>query len=370
MDGKSRQFDLTIVVPTLNEKENVRPLYHKVKKALNGTDCRWEIVFVDDCSQDGTLEEIRSLFSMVKDHSIKVIQRIHRFGLSSACIEGIMASHSPFIVVMDADGQHDETLLSSMYTVIQEKNLDMVVGSRYCEMGSLEAMAKNRALISKGATFLAKKIGKVSLTDPMSGFFMMRRSKVEPLVPALYGKGFKILLDLFLASPRPLKYEEMAYTMRTRTLGESKLNSRVVLDYLMLLAYHYTNRWIPLDFVLYLLVGCTGAIFHLSLLRFFFRYGFSFIEAQSIATIITMLCNFYLNNKITFFYFRLKGLNLWKGLVKFILGCSIGVFINLALSEYMYKTTSLWLLSGALGGFISGVWNYLYSKTVIWRIKP
>ncbi|MBU6383989.1 MAG: glycosyltransferase [Verrucomicrobia bacterium] len=361
--------DVTIVVPILNEKDNIRPLYHSLKKALDQAGFRWEIVFVDDNSQDGTLQEMRGLISEIKDHSVKLIQRIHRFGLSSACVEGIMASHAPFIVVMDVDGQHDETQIPIMYHTIQKKNLDAIVGSRYCDTGSLGELDPHRAFISKTATYLARKIGKVTLTDPMSGFFMIRRSTLESLIARLYSKGFKILLDILLASPSPLKYEEIAYTMRARKFGESKLNSRVILDYLMLLAYHRTHRWIPLDFVLYLFVGCTGAIFHLCVLRIFLQYGSSFIRAQFAATLIAILCNFYLNNKITFFYFRLKGLRVWSGLGTFILVCSIGLAVNLACADYIYKTTSVWWISGGFGFLISGIWNYLCSKTIVWRAK-
>lgn len=359
---------LTLVVPILNEKANIRPFYENIKNTLTKADFLWEIIFVDDNSQDGTADEIKSLISAVNDQSVRFIKRINRFGLSSACIEGAMASQSPFIAVMDVDGQHDEKLLLSMYETIQQENLDLVVGSRYLPSGSLGELHKNRATISEGATYLAQKIGKVSLTDPMSGFFMVRRSTLEILIPRLFNQGFKILLDIFLASPRPLKYKELAYTMRTRQLGESKLSSRVVLDYLMLLAYHRTNKWIPLDFVLFLLVGLVGAIFHLGTLGVALKsQGFSFLQAQSIATAMTMCVNFHFNNKVTFYYQRLKGLKIWKGFFKFILVCSLGFAINLAIAEYIYKATSVWWISGMVGFFISGVWNYLCSKTIVWK---
>jgi dolichol-phosphate mannosyltransferase len=361
---------LTIVIPILNEKDNIRPFYKSIKKVFHKADFQWEIIFVDDNSKDGTADEIRSLISEINDQSVGFIRRVNRFGLSSACIEGIMASQSPFIAVMDVDGQHDEKLLLSMYKSMQEENLDLVVGSRYLPTGSLGELKKNRAKISEGATYLAQKIGKVALTDPMSGFFMVRRSTIEPLVSKLFSKGFKILLDIFLASPQPLKYKELAYTMRARQLGESKLSSRVVLDYMMLLAYHRTNKWVPLDFLLFLLVGFIGAILHLGVLGIALKaQEFSFLQAQSLATLITMCVNFYFNNKITFYYQRLKRSGIWKGFFKFILVCSLGFAINLALSDYMYKVTAVWWLSGGVGFFISGVWNYLCSKTIVWKVK-
>jgi dolichol-phosphate mannosyltransferase len=298
------------------------------------------------------------------------MQRINRFGCSSACIEGILASQTPFVAIMDVDGQHDETLLPVMYDMIQKENLDVVVASRYFSTGNFGKLEKKRVIISKGATYLAKKIGKVPLTDPMSGFFMIRRATLEPFVSRLFCRGgFRTLLDIFLAAPQPLIYKEIPYTMRVRQLGESKISVRVALDLLLLLAFYLTDKWIPFDFVVYVLVGLLGAVFHLTILGFILGICASFIQAQAIATICTIFVNFYFNNKITFYYIRLKGPDLWKGFFKFVFVCSVGFAINLALSDYMYKASSLWLLSGGIGFFISGVWNYLCSKTIVWQTR-
>src|SRR6266567_7605176 len=119
---------LTVVVPTRNEHDNIRPVYHALCRTLQGID--WEVIFVDDDSHDGTPEAICQLASY--DRRARCIQRICRRGLASACVEGILASSAPYIAVMDADLQHDEQLLPRMLdTLITEPHLDAVVGSRY-----------------------------------------------------------------------------------------------------------------------------------------------------------------------------------------------------------------------------------------------
>src|SRR5438067_1379769 len=125
---------LTIIVPTRNERDNVDLVYDALCRVMHGMD--WEVVFVDDDSADGTAEAVCRLAN--SDRRVRCIQRIGRRGLASACIEGILASSAPYVGVMDADLQHDEKLLPSMLqTLMTEPQVDVVVGSRYVEHGSI-----------------------------------------------------------------------------------------------------------------------------------------------------------------------------------------------------------------------------------------
>ena len=131
-----------------------------------------------------------------RDTRVRCIRRIGRRGLSGACIEGILASSAPFAAVIDADLQHDETQLPKMLALLQGGEADLVVGSRYIEGGSADSFNKQRAGASALATEVAKRVLRVKIADPMSGFFMIRRDRFEQLAPQLSTQGFKILLDI------------------------------------------------------------------------------------------------------------------------------------------------------------------------------
>jgi dolichol-phosphate mannosyltransferase len=182
------------------------------------------------------------------------MQRIGRRGLSTAVIEGMLASSAPYLAVIDADMQHDEKLLPLMLTTLKSAELDIVVGSRYVAGGAIADWDKGRAAISGTATRLARLIGTAALADPMSGFFMLHRSAFERAMRQLSGQGFKILLDLFASTPAPYRFKELPYVFGERMHGESKLDSLVVWEYLMLLLDKLIGRWVPVRFVLF--AGC------------------------------------------------------------------------------------------------------------------
>jgi dolichol-phosphate mannosyltransferase len=223
--------ELTIVIPTYNERDNIVPLIEKVDQALTGV--TWNIFFVDDDSTDGTLDTIREVIT--NDVRIQLLHRIGRKGLSSACIEGMSACSSPYLAVMDADLQHDESLLKLMLVTLKNDKLDIVVGSRYVAGGSFGDWTLARKIVSKSATAMSKLISRHDLKDAMSGFFMLQKSFFDETKNNLNGGGFKILLDLFASSNREIKFKELPFTFRTRTAGESKLGANVMWDYLKLI---------------------------------------------------------------------------------------------------------------------------------------
>ncbi|HVQ72941.1 MAG TPA: glycosyltransferase, partial [Bradyrhizobium sp.] len=173
--------ELSVVVPTFNERDNVTVLYRRLEATLSGI--AWEVVFVDDNSPDGTWEVVRRLAQ--KDSRVRCIRRIGRRGLSGACIEGILASSGPYAAVIDADLQHDETQLPKMVALLRSGEAELVVGSRYVEGGSADSFNKQRAGASQLATEVARRALKVEVADPMSGFFMIRRDRFEQLAPQL-----------------------------------------------------------------------------------------------------------------------------------------------------------------------------------------
>src|SRR3954453_8590388 len=193
--------EISVVVPTFNERDNVTTLYKRLEAAFGATP--WEVVFVDDNSPDHTWQVVRELSR--RDPRVRCIRRIGRRGLSGACIEGILASSAPYAAVIDADLQHDETQLPKMLALLASGEAELVIGSRYIEGGSADSFDKQRAGISALATELARKALRVEIADPMSGFFMIRRNRFEQLAPKLSVHGFKILLDVVASANGSLR---------------------------------------------------------------------------------------------------------------------------------------------------------------------
>lgn len=360
--------DLTVVVPTFNERPNIRPLLEKLQQALK--DINWEVVFVDDDSRDGTADEVRAIAHT--DARVRCIQRVGRRGLSSACIEGMASSSAPILAVMDADLQHDEQLLPQMLSHLRENpTCDIVVGSRYIAGGGVGQWNARRQFISRFATNVGHRILRTPVADPMSGFFMLRQGVFWSSARYLSGRGFKILLDLMASSPTPLKVHELPFRFRERQAGESKLDTMIALEFGFLLFDKLFGGIIPLNFVLFVAVGGLGALIHLSILGGFHLLGrIDFWAAQTIATGCAMLVNFIFNNVFTYRDRRLKGSRLALGLLLFVCICSVGAVVNVRVATYLFAHAVPWWLSGLLGAAIGAVWNYALSSQVVWRANP
>jgi len=360
--------DLTIVIPTLNERENIAPLLQRIDAALAGT--RWEIIFVDDDSGDGTPEAVRAIGRV--DPRVRCLHRIGRRGLSTACIEGILASAAPYVAVMDADLQHDETLLPRMLGTLRNEPYDLVVGSRYAAGGGIGEWNGTRAQISGLATRLSRLICKTQIADPMSGFFMLKREVFEGAVRKLSGQGFKILLDLLASAQTPPRLKELPYEFRLRQFGESKLDTMVAWEFGMLLADKLVGHIVPVRFALFAFIGCTGVVVDLIVLWAGLNIAhISFLAAQTAATVVAMTSNFFLNNLFTYRDRRLKGLGLVRGLTSFYVISAVGAAANIMLATNVYEGHSgvagiAWLASVA-GVLVGSVWNYAVSSIFTWK---
>lgn len=356
--------ELSVVIPTFNERDNVAVLYRRLEAILSGIS--WEIVFVDDNSPDGTWEVVRRLAR--QDSRVRCIRRIGRRGLSGACIEGILASSAPYAAVMDADLQHDETQLPKMLSLLRSGQAELVVGSRYIEGYRAEGFNKQRAGASALATEVAKQVLRVEIADPMSGFFMIRRDRFEQLAPKLSVHGFKILLDIVATARGGLRTAEVPYTFGARQHGESKLDSMVALDFLGLVLAKLTNDAVSLRFLLFAMVGSIGLVVHLATLFIALElFKVPFAEAQASGAVVAMTSNFILNNFLTYRDQRLKGLAILGGLIAFYLVCSVGLFANVGVAFSVYDQEPIWWLAGAAGALMGVVWNYAMSGLFVWR---
>jgi len=356
--------ELTIVIPTFNEKDNVAPLLQSLTRVLTGVN--WEVIFVDDDSPDKTWELIQDIAQ--SNPAVRCIRRVGRKGLSSACIEGILATAAPYVCIMDADLQHDETIVPQMLKALKQENLDLVIGSRYVDTGGTGGLSAQRVRISKVATYISGLLLKHPVKDPMSGFFMFKRSYFEQILENLSIKGFKILLDMLVSSPAGLKYRELPYTMRQRSHGVSKLGTQVIWEFFLLFADKLFGRTLPVRFISFTVIGLSGVLVHLSVLWLLYRTGATnFIPAQVLATITAMTSNYVLNNYYTYGDRKLTGWGFVYGLVSFYLACSLGAFINIAFAGWLFGMNITWWLAGFLGAMAGAVWNYAVTAIFTWR---
>jgi dolichol-phosphate mannosyltransferase len=355
---------LSIIIPTLNERANVEPLVALLRSTLQGI--AWEAIFVDDDSRDGTSDHVRTLAR--SNPRIRCLQRVGRRGLTTAWIESVLASASPYVAVMDADLQHDERLLPNMYKALEGGNIDLVVGSRYISGGGTDNWQLGRARLSRFGTRLARLVCKADVADPLSGFFMCRREVFEQALRRMSGQGFKVLLDLLASSPEPVRVCEIPYTFRQRQHGESKLDSMIAWEFGMLLADKLIGHLVPVRFALFAAIGAFGLVVHLATLWMSLSlFGLEFAVAQSMATAVAMTSNFFLNNQFTYRDQRLSGLPLLRGLAVFYLICGVGAIANVGVAFYAFTSSHAWWLAGVAGAVVGSVWNFAMSSVFTWR---
>ncbi|HXV07999.1 MAG TPA: glycosyltransferase family 2 protein [Burkholderiales bacterium] len=354
--------ELTVVVPAYRERDNLLTLIAALDKAMQGQD--WEAIIVVDDASDGSDTLVRERAQ--RDRRVRCIQRIGRRGLASACIEGMLASSAPYLAVIDADLQHDETLIPELLQALKGGDADIVVASRYAPGASTGELAAARVLMSRLAGAVSRVLSP-SLTDPMSGFFALRRSYLDRVVRKLYGRGFKILLDLIAAARGRAQVVELPYRMRQRVHGESKMSTRVIAEFFMLLLYHLFGRLLPARFFLFGAVGLSGVGVHFVALSLLFHASAGrFLLSQVLATWFTMTSNFFLNNAFTYADQRLRGRGLWRGLATFYAACSLGALINVAVAAYLFDAGTDYRVAGVVGAGIAALWNFLTTASVTW----
>jgi dolichol-phosphate mannosyltransferase len=372
-DTVARPLELAIVLPTLNERGNLGPLVERLDKALAGI--AWEAIFVDDNSPDGTSDEARKISQI--DRRIRVIQRIGRRGLASAAIEGMMATAAPVVAVMDADHQHDPALLPGMLKAVASGECDVAVASRFAEGASTEEWGRpDRVRASNIANAIARKVTGVELSDPMSGYFMLPAAKLRAAAPGLSGVGFKILLDILATAEGTMRVKEFPLNFAARAAGESKLDRTVVFEFLVGLYDKWLGRIIPTRFALFGTIGAVGVVVHMAVLSTFLALAgeglrgnvvTNFEVGQTLAALVAMTFNFFLNNALTYADKRLTGTAaLTKGWIKFGMTCSVGLLANVGVAAVLVRF-GFHEYPAALAGIVIGsVWNFALSSKFVW----
>ena len=354
--------DVSIVAPTYNERSNIRPLIQAVAAAMAGR--AWEMIIVDDDSPDGTYLEVLALAK--EGAPVRCIRRVGRRGLASAVVEGAMSASGDIICVMDADMQHDESILPRMLDILQTTDTDLVVASRHVEGGGVGDFTATRRRMSDFATWCSRSLIGAAISDPMSGFFMTRRAVFDAAIYDLSQQGYKILLDIITSSPRPLKIAEVPYVFRDRNSGESKVDAMIIAEYAFLLIEKLTRGLIPPRFVLFSFVGGLGLLVHLAALNGMKELGVDFLPAQAEATLAAMTFNYLLNNSITYRTDRLKGLRFLWGYVMFCAVCSLGAVANISVANLAMDGFHSWPIAGLAGAIMSSVFNFGVATKFVW----
>lgn len=358
--------EISIIVPCYNEVANVAPLVAMLEAVMAGR--RWEVIFVDDNSPDGTTAVVCA--QAARKAYVRGICRIGRRGLSTAVIEGVLSSSAQIVAVMDGDLQHDESRLIALIDAVASGHCDVAVGSRHVEGGSNAGLANAwRHALSNSGIWLAQRFLPVRLTDPMSGFFALRRETFVAIAPRLSGTGFKILLDLLLSAEKPLNVREIDCGFKPRVAGESKLDALVMLQFAALLLEKTSRGLVPLRFVAFCIVGLAGVGANLGVMHLVRLFGVHFSTAQAIGTVAAMVVNFSLDNNFTYRDRRLHGQRCVWGLLLFMLVCSVGALADVGVAHLMYAQSYRVNEASLAGAVLAVVWNYAMSSTIIWRTR-
>jgi dolichol-phosphate mannosyltransferase len=357
---------LSVIVPTYREAANVPVLFARLKKALAGL--AWEMIVVDDDSPDGTADIAFALAA--RDSQLRCLRRVNRLGLAGAVIEGVLSSSAEFVAVIDGDLQHDEAILPEMFAALNDGGgADLAICARVDEQAGERGLSPARQKLSHAGAWFFKRVSGLSVSDPMSGFFMIRRGIVGSIAPKLSSDGFKILADILLCAPPGLRIIETPYIFRKRQAGESKLSPLVGMDFLGLIVHHASAGILPIRFVLFAVIGAFGLVVHLSVLKaLIVAAGLpDFRMNQLVATLTAMTSNFLLNNQVTYREYRYRGWGILRGLLLFALVCSVGVVVNVNIASWLFDFDNIWWVAGFAGALVGVVWNYAVSTSFVWR---
>ncbi|EMJ93657.1 glycosyltransferase [Leptospira alstonii] len=376
--------DVSVILPTYNERENIQILVPKITKVLKAYP--HEIILIDDNSPDRTWEVAENLKTVHKN--LIVIRRMEARGLSSAVISGMSVAKGKVFVVMDADLQHDEKILPTLVSPILKNRSDISVGTRYINGGSVSDWSWIRKNFSVFATRLTKLLLPIPVSDPMSGYFAISRSYFQKSADRINPRGFKILLEFLNVSEQRPKISEVAYTFQSRRFGKTKLDGSVIRNYLIALLDLRFGKKISPTFFLYSLVGSFGVLVNLSgfLIAETFRFPeistpFRFLNPLYTSVLfgieMSILSNFVLNNYFTFYEKRYIGIQLIRGLVLFHLVSLLGLLIQISVFQLLYHRIFVYELqsSGLLIKIISDsfailtamITNYFLNLNVTWK---
>ena len=364
----SRNKIISVIIPTYNEYKNLPKL---IDQLLNlETIFEKEIIIVDDNSSDGTQNLARSYSQ--NDRRIRLISRLGRSGLSSSIKEGCLCASGDLIVIMDADGQHEPNSIINGLEKFNNKNIDIIIGSRFLEESIIKGLSSKRESGSSIANFLARitlHSGYKKLTDYMTGFILLKRNSCIKYIEKIDVNGFKFLYELLCLSKGKLKVIEIPLVFGLREFGQSKLDLAVIWDFFISLIHNFFGRIIPRRAFSFAFVGLIGVFIQMFVVYFFiWLTDFDFEKVLPIGVILAATSNYIINNILTFRSNKLTGKNFYFGLFKFLLVASLPIIANIGIVNLFYNQLSSNTFSAQIAGIlVVFIWNYAASSRVVWN---
>ena len=359
---------ISVIIPTYNEYKNLPKLLDQL---LNlETIFEKEIIIVDDNSSDGTQNLARSYSQ--NDRRIRLISRLGRSGLSSAIKEGCLCASGDLIVIMDADGQHEPNSIINGLEKFNNKNIDIIIGSRFLEESIIKGLSSKRESGSSIANFLARitlHSGYKKLTDYMTGFILLKRNSCIKYIEKIDVNGFKFLYELLSLSKGKLTVIEIPLVFGFREFGQSKLDLAVIWDFLISLIHNFFGRIIPRRAFSFALVGLIGVFVQMFVIYFLLAVtDFDFEKILPVGVILAATSNYIINNILTFRSNKLSGKNFYFGLFKFLLVASLPIIANIGVANLFYNQLSSNTFFAQIAGIlVVFIWNYAASSRVVWN---
>lgn len=354
--------DITVVVPVLNEAENIAPLVGMLRDALDGLD--WEVLFVDDDSADGTADAVHAIAR--DDPRVRHILRVTHPGLANSCIQGMLSSSADVLCVMDGDGQHDPRVIRELRACVLDGGTDVASAARDLRAVDSHSLRPLRQRLSRAGNALGRAALKRDTTDPLSGFFAIRRDAFLRVVRTLSDSGFKLLFDILMSDPK-LRHVEIPHTFRPRLHGASKLDALVMWQFAALVVEKLARGLIPARLASFLAVGGLGFGVHMAVLYSGLGLGAPFYAAQAAAAVIAASSNFLLNNALTWRDRRFTGVALVYGWVAYLAVSSVGLIANVAVATWAYgQLRGLAIVAATAGIFMDAVWKFAVSDRLVW----
>lgn len=368
-----RPIRLSLIIPTYNESKNVPELVRCLTELLEGPlDGAYELIVVDDNSPDRTWEVAQGL--MAEYPKLRVMRRQRERGLSTAVIRGWQAARGEVLAVIDADLQHPPEITVALWKEIEE-GADLAVGSRHVSGGGVSDWALHRRVLSRGAQILGLVllpgvVGRVS--DPMSGYFMVRRSAIAEKV--MNPLGYKILLEVI--GRGDIRWVgEVGYVFRERLEGESKVTWKLYIEYLRHLARLRIDTLPVARFARFAAVGLSGVAVDMFLLYLFSdpsMLAWGLTRSKLLAAEFAIFNNFLWNDAWTFRDVagdQQGARQKWKRFIKFNVICVMGVAMNVALLNLQFNLLGInRYLANAVAIGVVTLWNFWLNTRLSWRV--
>ena len=350
---------LSIVVPTFNEKYNIRKLSGLINESMG--DLPYEIIFVDD-STDDTPDVLKQASD--EDEHIRYEHRTDERGLAAAVIRGFQLAEGDVIAVMDADLQHPPSLLPLMLSQI-EAGADIVIPSRFIPGGSDGGLSLSRKIISGVARYMARALLKRvrSISDPTSGLFMFKREVIQGV--ALKPIGWKILIEI-LARGKFETVTEIPYAFQARSAGASKMSVREQWNYVKHLLLLMKDSPSDRRLFTFLLVGLSGVIVNMAVYVVMVHIGTAVWLSGLVSALVALLTNFILNDRVTWGDIR-KG-NWHIRAIKYIAVSLAGIALDISILDVLFSEFHAnYALANIAGIITASAWNFTVNNLWTWK---